>query len=167
MNLGDVPGWIALIISVASAVLSWRSLRWERLSAEAAGRSAQEAERANRLAERALDLRAVSASRTGAPEPEPFQEPARGSGVSLSIEHPQGDRYVLRNNGTEVADHVYVDESQLPPIVRNIPQDAVIRPGEGHDMLIKGVFGHPMPNQLYVQWQGSDGYRAIPLTGAS
>ena len=64
MNLGDIPGWIALAIAIGSGVLSWRSLRWERLSAEAAGRSAQEAARANQLAERALELRALPSAPT-------------------------------------------------------------------------------------------------------
>lgn len=57
----DAAAWIAaivaglaLIISCCSAVLSWKSLRWERLSAEASMRSAEAAERAYRLAERAV-----------------------------------------------------------------------------------------------------------------
>jgi hypothetical protein len=60
MDPGDIATWVtasiavlALIVSVGSAVLSWKSLRWERLSAEAATRSAEAAERANRLAEMA------------------------------------------------------------------------------------------------------------------
>src|SRR3954468_15364640 len=101
MNLGDVPGWIALAIAVGSGVLSWRSLRWERLSAEAAGRSAQEAERANRLAERALELRGQSPARGGDAETQPQERPF--TDVSWRIERPQGDRYVLRNTGTDVA----------------------------------------------------------------
>lgn len=157
MNLGDVPGWVALAIAVGSGVLSWRSLRWERLSAEAAGRSAQEAERANRLAERALELRGLPSGEAEAPA-------GIGPDVSWRIERPQGDRFVLRNTGTDVAEHVDVDESQVPPIHRNLPRDAIIRPNEGHDMLLKGTFGHPMPNQLYVRWEGQPEWVAVPLT---
>jgi hypothetical protein len=160
MDWGDVPAWVALAIAVGSGVLSWRSLRWERLSAEAAGRSAQEAERANRLAERALEMHGLPARRR---ELDAGDEISPEPDVSWRVERPQGDRYVLRNTGTGIADHVDVDETQLPPIHRNLPRDAVIRPGEGHDMLIKGVFGHPMPNQIYVRWEGQPEWKAIPL----
>lgn len=174
MNWGDIPGWVALAIATGAGVLSWRSLRWERLSAEAAGRSAQEAERANRLAERALELRALPPTDrgpeqdlhlSGIPSEEAFGEMTvqQAPNVDWRIERPQGDRYVLRNIGTDVADHVDVDETQLPPIHRNLPSDAIIRPGEGHDMLIKGVWGHPMPNQIYVRWAGHPEWKAIPL----
>lgn len=168
MDLGDVPGWIALAVASGAAVLSWRSLKWERLSAEAAGRSADEAARANRFTERALEQQLGTTSSSAVP-PAPSGPAADdgvnhdvGSDVSWRIEHPQGDRYVLRNTGTEVAEHVYVDGSALPPINRNLPRDTVIKPGEGHDMLIKGVWGHSMPNQLYVRWEGQPDWVAVP-----
>jgi hypothetical protein len=74
MTGGELAAWaaaiiagLALIISFCSAVLAWKSLRWERLSAEAATRSAEAAERANRLAERAIDARlGDTASEAGA-----------------------------------------------------------------------------------------------------
>jgi hypothetical protein len=139
-------------------VLSWRSLGWERLSAEAAGRSAQEAERANRLAQRALELRGPPPTAESSGESQGI-----GPDVGWRIERPQGDRFVLRNTGAEIAEHVFVDESQLPPIHRNLPVDTVIRPGEGHDMLLKGARGHPMPNQVYVRWEGHPEWFAVPI----
>ncbi|MEM6110688.1 hypothetical protein AAHS21_31400 [Mycobacterium sp. 050272] len=172
VHWGDVPAWVtasvaalALIISCCSAVLAWKSLRWERVSAEAATRSAEAAERANRLAEMAV-LQRVQLS--GIPSEEAFGEPtveaAPVPDVSWRIEKPGGDRYILRNTGTDVAEHVEVDATQVGPIHRNLPQDAVIRPGEGVDMLIKGTWGHPMPNQLYVRWAGQPDWVAIPIT---
>jgi hypothetical protein len=171
VNWGDAPAWVAavvavlaLIISCCSAVLSWKSLRWERLSAEAATRSAEAAERANRLMEQTVLGQRVQLS--GIPSEEAFGDLTveRAPDVSWHIERPDENRYVLRNTGTDVAEHVDVDPSQVGAITRNLPQDAVIRPGEGVDMLIMGAWGHPVPNQLYVRWAGQPDWAAVPLT---
>ena len=140
-------------------------MRWERVTAEAATRSAEAAERSNRLAELAVAQRVSFGipSEEGLERPEVEAEPAPD--VSWRIERPSdGDRYVLRNAGSEIAEHVEVDTSQAGPITRNLPRDEVIRPGEGVDMLIKGVWGHPMPNQLYVRWSGQPDWVAVPIT---
>jgi hypothetical protein len=64
--------------------------------------------------------------------------------VSWRIERPSEHRYILRTScatpGRDVAEHVEVDASQAGPLTRNLPQDAVIRPGEGVDMLIQGTW---------------------------
>jgi len=166
MNWGDVPGWaavgiavFALMVSTGSAALSWKSLHWERESAQAATRSAEAAERANRLAEEAVQLRLGDV--LGAPTD--TTPTVKNTKVSWSIEHPAGNRYVLRNTGTDIAEHVEVDRSQINAITRQLPQDAVIRPGEGVDMLILGTWGNPVPNQLYVRWEGQANWVAVPM----
>jgi hypothetical protein len=138
------------------------SLQWERLSAESAGRSAEAAERANRLAERAVEQRVHV---FGVPPETTVVSPTSSqgaSGVSWRVEKPSNNRYILRNTGTETAEHVEVDSTQAGPITRNFPQDAVIRPGEGADMLIMSSWGHPVPNQLYVRWEGQPEWVAVP-----
>ncbi|GFM20054.1 uncharacterized protein PO1_contig-068-12 [Mycobacterium sp. PO1] len=175
MNWGDLPGWVALAIAVGSGVLSWRSLRWERQGAEAGLRSAEAAERANRLTERMVEHQIAESQAAppdqqlgppGVPSGESFgvpavaQEPPK---VTWQIEHPSGNRYVLRNTGTAVADHVEVDATQAGPIARNLPQDSVIRPGQGVDMIIAGTWGHPTPNQLYIRWAGQPEWVAVPM----
>jgi len=172
LHWGDVPAWIAaivaglaLIVSCCSAVLSWKSLRWDRMSAESAKRSAEAAERANRLTEQTVLGQRLQPS--SIPSEESVGSPTvetRAPNVTWRIERPEGDRYVLRNTGTDIAEHVEVDPSQAPPINRNLPEDAVIRPGEGVDMLIKGTWGHPMPNQLYVRWAGQPDWIAVPIS---
>lgn len=165
LHWGDVPAWaaigisvLALMVSVWSATLSWKSLRWERLSAEAAGRSADAAERANRLAEVAVAGRFDRV-------PTEHEIPAGTSpDVSWRIERPSENRYILRNTGTATANHVAVDPGQAGPITRHLPTDSVIRPGEGADMLIMGTWGHPVPNQLYVRWEGQPDWVAVPIT---
>lgn len=169
MDWGDAPAWVAvgvavlaLLISVGSAVLSWKSLQWERLNAESTSRSADAAERAERRAELALRQ---NVELTGIPSAEAFGSATltQSPNVSWRIEKPEGARHVLRNTGTDVAEHVEVDASQAGPITRNLPRDATIRPGEGHEMLIKGTWGHPVPNQLYVRWGGHPDWLAVPL----
>lgn len=152
---------VALAVSIWSATLSWKSLTWERTAAQSARRSAEAAERANLLTERALTRTAPAAERgdeaesPGAPD------------VSWRIERASKNRYVLRNVGTATAEHVGVDGEQLKNVISsNLPTDAVVRPGEGVDLLLMGTWqGRGLPNQLYVRWAGSDGYQAVPLPG--
>lgn len=182
VDWGDAPAWaavvvavLALLISVGSAVLSWKSLRWEQLNAEAALRSAEAAERANRFAELAVQRQLdASPGESGTDEPQigvpeistnpSLSVPGQPSDVRWRIENPSGNRYVLRNTGTSVAEHVEVDAAGAGPVSRNLPRDSTIRPGEGHDMLIMGTWGHPVPNQLYVRWQGQPEWTAVPIT---
>jgi hypothetical protein len=175
VNWND-PAWVAaavamlaLLVSVWSAALSWKSLRWERLSAESAGRSAEAAERANRLTEQTVLAQQIrpfgipSGEVVGIPrvEQEPLveQEPD----VSWRIERPSDNRFILRNTGTDIAEHVEVDPSQVGAIARNLPRDAVIRPGEGVDILMMTTWQRPLPNQLYVRWAGQPDWVAVPI----
>lgn len=156
MHWGDVPGWLALVIALCSALLSWRVLRWEKQSAHAAVRSANEAARANQIAERALDAAA------GAGRP-PASDEQAAPDVAWRIEKRDGALYVLRNTGTDTAEHVYVDESRAPKINRRLPSDSVVQPGAGHEMLLQGSMQSRMPTELYVRWAGHDDWVAVPL----
>jgi hypothetical protein len=163
------PAWysllvaiLALFVSLPAAALAWKSLKWERSSAESARRSAEAAERANLLTERTLARRWDGVA-VGVTPPEPT--PAPPGDVSWRIEHASGSRYVLRNTGTDIAEHVSVDAEQVGAIASNLPTDAVIRPGEGVDFLILATWGNPAPNQLYVKWGDMDEYVAVPMPG--
>jgi hypothetical protein len=158
MNWGDVPAWVALVVALCAAALSLRSLHWEKQSAEAAEKSANEAARANLIAERALELRGATNQQS-----EPADDPTHR--VVWHIEGGDGAQYVLRNVGRDVAEHVYVDRARAPGINRNLPDDSVIRPSAGHTMLIKGSMQHPMPTELYLRWAGQDEWVAVPLPG--
>ncbi|TPG31660.1 hypothetical protein [Mycolicibacterium hodleri] len=159
------PAWyslfaaiLALIFSVPSAVLSWKSLKWERDSADSARRSAEAAEQANLFTERALALNAgVDPGEVRA------LAPASRGDVSWQIEHRGGSQYVLRNTGTDIAEHVSVDAEQLGGLARSVPADAVIRPQQGVDFLILATWGHPAPNQLYIKWNDMQEYVAVPM----
>jgi len=156
VNNGDIGTWaaviVALVFSAIASVLSWKSLRWERVGAQAAVRSAEEAGRANRLAERALQRENLVIKPT-----------AEKPDVSWVIEHPGGTRFVLRNRGTETADEVTIDPDNTSVIARDLPDDAVVRPGEGVDILLLATWLNPLPNQLYVTWRGQTEPVAVPL----
>ncbi|OBH58774.1 hypothetical protein A5685_05185 [Mycobacterium colombiense] len=155
MSSHDAPAWIALAISVCSALLSWRVLVWEKQSAKAAVRSADEAARANLIAERAIEA-GIAGRTTASDETKPAE-------VAWRIEKGNGDQYVLRNTGTDTAEQVYVDESRAPRINRRLPNDSVVQPGAGHAMLLKGSWQQPMPTELYIRWAGQDDWVAVPL----
>lgn len=156
MHWGDVPAWVALAVATCAATLSWRISRWEKQSAQAASRSADEAARANQIAERALEIGAAGrAAVTG--------QQAASPSVTWRIEKGSGALYVLRNTGTDTAEHVYVDKSRAPQINRRLPADSVVQPGAGHEMLLQGSMQSRMPTELYVRWAGHDDWLAIPL----
>ncbi len=148
---------VALGTAIFAATNAVKSLRWEQQSAESARRSAEAAERANLLTERAL--------LTGRPTPSTAST-GDVAAVSWAVEHPAGNRYVLRNTGTAVAEHVSIDDSQIDTIARGLPTDAVVRPGEGVDFMMIATWGAPLPNQIYVEWGESDDPSrvAVPIT---
>jgi hypothetical protein len=191
------PAWwslvvatIALLFSIPSVLLSWKSLRWERSSADAATRSAEAAERANLLTERALardvddavsdavqrqlDAIVSATLSAGTPGESITMSNARSllrpgpTDVHWQIEKASGSQYILRNTGLDIAEHVGVDPAQLEQLggfARSMPTDAVIRPGEGVGFLVMSAWGNPAPNQLYLKWNDMQEYVAVPMPG--
>jgi hypothetical protein len=139
---------LALAVSGAATFAAWRSMTFEKQSATAATRSADAAETANRLTERAL-LQGVPAI---------VREP---NDVQFALSKGQGSTWMLRNTGTEVAEHVRVEPIKAPH--RGFPTGAVIKPGEGIDLLMTGTWQTPIPNQLYVSWAGQEPPVSIPV----
>lgn len=160
MSAADYAAWtsagisaVALVVAAGAAGTSSKALRWQEDSAESARRSAEAAERANVIAERALSG-----------EKPPTQVEAES--VVWVVEKRDSSRFVLRNAGSVVAEHVSVDKDELR-LGRNLPEDAVIRPGEGVDFLIFAAWGHPVPNQITVRWGDPDvpSERVVPMPG--
>ncbi|KAA0085529.1 hypothetical protein CIW52_06415 [Mycolicibacterium sp. P9-64] len=158
------PAWYSLLvallafgISIPAAWSARKALTWQRDSADAAIRSAEAAEYANLLTERASAQSGTDLSKLS---PLPAT-----SDVSWRIERGSGSRYILRNTGTAIAEHVSVDAEQLGGLARRLPVDAVIRPGEGADILILSTWGRPAPNQLRVKWNDMQEYAIVPMPG--
>jgi hypothetical protein len=166
----------SLVVGVAGLVISVLALltarRWGRLTAEAAKRSAEAAERANLISQRALDLQELrqsfdlstpSNSATAAVQGESPDSAARQD-VQWVVEHPVKNRYVLRNIGTTVAEGVHVEE--MDTIARQLPDDAVVQPGASAEFLLLGGWGKPVPNEVWVRWKGQDRPVAVALPGS-
>lgn len=156
MKWGDIPAWVALGVALTALAVSWRSMAWQKQSAQAAVQSANEAARANLIAERALEARAADAS-----DRLDGQADHRPPHVAWRLEKGDGAAYVLRNVGTDVAEHVYAAE--ISGLTRNLPQDSVVRPGAGHKMMLKGSMQHPLPTEINLRWAGQDDWVAVPL----
>ena len=148
MNTADIIAVVALVVSTGAGVLSYRSLHWERASAAAARRSADAAEHANRLAERLAP---------------PYTPLAGGADVRWTMERPSRYVYVLRNVGEDTAEHVRVDPAGLDGrIVRGLPTDSTIRPGDSVEFLVKPTSRAPAPNQIWVTWGDPGQSCAVP-----
>lgn len=89
-------------------------------------------------------------------------KPAEQRHIAWAIENRSKNNFVLRNTGSDVAERVEVDSTRVG-IARNLPKAAIIRPGEGVDMLLMGSMGRPLPNQLYVRWDGQPDWVVVPL----
>ena len=81
--------------------------------------------------------------------------------MSFRLEWTRSNTWVLRNIGTDVADHVRVEKPNCT--TRRFPTNATIAPGEGIDLLMIGAMGAPVPNQLYVSWDGQPDPVAVPV----
>lgn len=143
---------VAIPISIRATIIANRGVRWQRDAADSARRSADAAERANLLTERTL---------SGDRPPTRAESQER---VAWRVERHSSNRFVLRNTGTIVAEHVSIDDVG-DGLVGGLPEDAVVHAGEGVDFLIAATFGNPVPNQVYVQWgePGSPFRQAVPM----
>lgn len=158
MNWGDIATWatagVALLFGASAFGISLRSLRWERSSAEAAVRSAEAAERANRLTAMLLERDHLVVR----PESPPKD-------ISWQIERPSKYRFVLRNVGTAIADNVTIDPNSAPAVARALPSAATIQPGSSAEFVMIGAMGSPIPNELWVSWDGQPEPVAVPVPG--
>jgi hypothetical protein len=149
MDAGDWIAVTALAVSGVSVVVASRSARYERASAEAAKRSAEAAERANLLAQE------LAAGRDKGPT---------GS-VAWKVERRSKYGYLLRNTGDVVAEGVNINAALIGAEARNLPEDAVVRPGASAEFLLIPLWGRPLPAEVWVSWCGPGGPadQAVPL----
>lgn len=152
-----VAAWVGIAVSVLLSVLamllSLRSLRWEKESAEAASRSAGAAERANRLTEQLLVRDQLI---TRAPD-------EQRSRVAWSLERRGKHGYILRNVGSTTAEDVRVDGSRIRAAVNGLPDGAVVKPNASVEFLMLSTMGASVPNELYVTWRGHPDPEIVPI----
>ncbi|WP_242892453.1 hypothetical protein [Actinomadura litoris] len=157
------PQWVAIFVSIAFSlaafVVSARGLKWQRASAEAAIKSANADEQSAALAllQHQLAEARLAQAETGEPAP-----PV----VEWRLERTGKNRFVLRNVGSDMATGVTIDASQVATINRELPDGAAIRPGGSHSFLMLGTFGAPVPDEIWVTWDGHPEPVALPVPPA-
>lgn len=184
INWGDAPAWVAIAISVTTSGYTAiegriRERRQRRLDEQAS----QISERATAAAER----RALAMER----QAETFERFVRASvqlkpGQMTEGGFMQRDAYkesrlhttwavqqmsdlvfALRNTGSRAAIGVSLDRARLPTIVRHVPEDAVVRPGEAAEFIMAGTRRNPLPAEIWVSWEGQEGFVPVPVPGRS
>lgn len=70
--------------------------------------------------------------------------------------------YVLRNDSSVTVTGVHVDPENIPT-GRALPDDAVLRPGESAEFMMISTFGGPVPNEIWLRWDGAEQAVAIPV----
>ena len=162
MNFFDaIVAWLAtnwdvlvvpVTISLVALWVSTKSLKFERLSADAAIRSANAAERSNLITERMVNREHLLEG----PESE-------RPNIEWRVEKSGDDTYLLRNIGTDVAEDVVIPKELTSGISRYLPDGATIRPGDAVQFVLIGAWGSPKPHTLYVQALGQEDPTAVPV----
>ena len=91
--------------------------------------------------------------------PDPSGRPAVGWDLQRRGTHA----YLLRNWGASTATGVHLERKRTTAIVRNLPENATVRPGESLQFLMVPTFGHPLPGEVWVKWDGQAEPMAVPL----
>lgn len=155
IQIGDIATWASAVVALGgSAFAVWESRKsrksndkWQQINAEAAVRSANAAEQALALQQASL----------------PPIDPATKPDVAWDLERPGKTRFVLRNIGTDIATGVTIDPEQFKGFARQLPTNAAVRPGASVEFLVFTAMGAPLPNEVWVSWDGIDEPIAIPI----
>jgi hypothetical protein len=156
MNWGDVPAWLALVVSLIAIGRSWRA---ERRAREATAGAASLEVSLQRIAD-ALDRSRVNTPQHGSsvasaqPETRAPRSPAGGSAPPLpefNVEFVSGHAYRLRNVSTMRATGVTVTLEHARGVTRNLPADAELPPlASTGPFLIQGSLQAPAPGEVLV-----------------
>jgi hypothetical protein len=143
INWGDVPTAISLLLAAIAIIEARRARResskYAKVAADAARRSADVDER----------MLALEEAATKPPE------------VAFQLERLSKSRFVLRNTGTEMATGVYVDGTKIKTHVRDLPAGASIPAGGSHEFMMMTSMGAPLPNDVWVSWDGAPAPKAL------
>ncbi|MER5571641.1 hypothetical protein ABT083_36555 [Streptomyces goshikiensis] len=188
MNLaveaGDWGTWSASFVAIAALLYSlyqgWQQrrdqLRANELQAEASQLQQREVEAAERRAlameetlarlvaraELAADVVSIPGSEAQGLVPAEA-ESRHELGSTWAVERRGKHGYVLRNVSDRSLTGVHVNTSNLPPVTRNVPEGAVVRAGESIQFLMAPAWGGPVPDEIWVSWDGQDQEVAVRL----
>jgi hypothetical protein len=153
---GDAPAWSAIVLSLAfslaALVVSLRGLKWQRLAAQAAIRSANADEKAMALAELAAATPRHVESHAG-----------QRQHITWELERRK-HRFILRNTGSEIATGVTVDGAGVAEVATQLPVNAAVRPGASVSFMMAGSMAHRLPDEIQVSWDGHPEPLILPVS---
>ncbi|MYX34380.1 MULTISPECIES: hypothetical protein [unclassified Streptomyces] len=169
VEVGDAATWGSTLVALLVAVTAWlqgrkakadqeEQARVQREAIDLAHRQTEAGERRAFAVEQMLgQLIATHGLRPSAP-PQP-----RPSSVEWMLERRGKHVYLLRNVGNDTATGVRVDPSGMPSIASNLPEDAIVRPGESLDFLMAASLATPLPREICVSWNLGGDPVAVPV----
>lgn len=161
VEAGDAATWASTLVAVLVAVTAWvqgmktkaeqeEQARVQREATDLAHRQTEAAERRAFAVEQMLEqLITTNELQPGSSLPQPTP-----SSIHWTLERRGKHVYLLRNVGSETATGVRVDPSNMPSIASNLPEDAVVRPGESVEFLMAASMAGPLPGEIWVSWTG-------------
>ncbi|MER7816952.1 hypothetical protein [Streptomyces sp. NPDC096153] len=176
MDMGDMPAWAALVVSVGAVAVSLKARGDGSRAADAAEKSVTEAKRSADASEQAVtEARRSSdaAERSAAVAEETLADQRREAAerraaeaetnrprAVLKIEHANKAKWHLMNHGTAAAENIVcVDE--VDALIGDWPTGLSLPPGEIHDFMMAGSMQASIPSVLRVKWDGQD--EPVPL----
>ncbi len=138
---GDVPGWVAIAISIAAGLSAWWASKQAR---EATAGTASLEVSLQRIADIIQKSQALS------PHAEALSAPPR---PAFTVEFVSGHSYRLRNVGDAVASGVTLKLPDFPAgLTRALPNDAELHPlASTGPFVIQGAWGNPAPGDVRVE----------------
>lgn len=176
MDMGDVPAWAALVVSVGAVIVSLlarrdgnraataaeNSVKEAKRSSDAAEQSVGEARRSGDAAERSARVaeETLADQRREAAERRAAEEEASRPRAELRIRHQTKAKWILVNEGTGPANNiVLVDE--VPALVGTWSEGASLPPRDALEFMMAGAMGAPLPSVIRVKWDGQE--EPVPL----
>lgn len=171
MDMGDLPAWAALVVSVGAVIVSLLarkdgnraataaegSVNEAKRSADAAEQSVGEARRSGDAAERSARVaeETLADQRREAAERRAAEEEANRPRAELRIGHLKGGKWILVNDGTGPANNIVCVDGK-PYMARNWPEGASIPAKDAHEFVMAGAAGAPIPSVLRLKWDGQE-----------
>jgi hypothetical protein len=139
--LGDIPAWLALLLSGGAFWVSIKARGDSKTSAQASVRSAVAAEGALALQRQEAEARRLA------------EEEAARPRVGLRLAHVEKDAYRLCHDGTAPARNIVFEGEEMPYVFTLRGTGEVsLEAGEAIEFLMAGG----VPPQLFVRWDGRD-----------
>jgi len=138
---GDVPGWVAIAISIAAGLSAW----W---ASKRAGEATAGAASLEVSLQRIADI--MQKSQRLSPHAEARSAPPR---PAFTVEFVSGHSYRLRNVGDALATGVTLKLPDFPAgLTRALPDDSELPPlASTGPFVIQGAWGNPAPGDVRVE----------------